>query len=72
MVQKNSILLYNGVVTHKRKSLDADLRLIFCSIDLLLYVPVNSYGHVGTLDVEMKGTMKKVFEDGSAFSKNHK
>ena len=45
-----------GIVTPKRKSLDADLRLIaknsFRLIDLLLYVRVNSYGHVGTLDVE--------------------
>ena len=36
--------------------LDADLRLIvensFCFTDLLLYAPVNSYGHVGALDVE--------------------
>ena len=45
-----------GVVTPKQKSLDADLRLIaknsFSLIDLLLFVPVNSFGHVGTLDVE--------------------
>ena len=45
-----------GVVTPKRKSLDAYLHLVannsFCLIDLLLFVPINSYGHVGTLDVE--------------------
>ena len=35
---------------------DTDLRFIaknsFCLIDLMLYVPVNSYGHVGTLELE--------------------
>ena len=51
-----------GVVTPERKSLDADLRLIakniFCLIDLLLYDPVNSYGHVGTLEVD-RGVKQK-------------
>ena len=45
-----------GLVTHKRKSFNIDLHLIakisFCFLDLLYYVPVNSYGHVGTLDVQ--------------------
>ena len=38
------------------KSHDVDLRLIatesFCVFDLLLYVPVNCFGHVETLTVE--------------------
>ena len=51
-----SRLLFKGLVTHKRKSLDADLRLIaknsFCLFDLLLYGPVNSCCHVETLAIE--------------------
>ena len=42
-----------GLVSHKRKSLNDDLRLIaknsVCLFDLLFYVPVNSYGHVEAL-----------------------
>ena len=45
-----------GLVTHMRFSLNIDLYLIaknsVCLFDLLLYVPVNSYGHVGKLAVE--------------------
>ena len=45
-----------GLVTHKRKSLDVDFGLIeknsFCLFYLLLYVPVDSYGHVGMIVVE--------------------
>ena len=45
-----------GLVTYKRKSLDADLRLIaknnFGLFNLLFYFPLNSFGHVRMLDVE--------------------
>ena len=44
------------LVTHTRKSLDADMRLIakncFCLFQLLLYAPVSSNYHVGMLAVE--------------------
>ena len=51
-----NLLHVTGLVTHKRESLDVDVRSItknsFCLLALLLYVPDNSYGHVGTLAVE--------------------
>ena len=49
------IPIFKGLVTHKRKSLDADficVYLHFCLFDLLLYVPINNYSHIGTLAVE--------------------
>ena len=50
------VTVVKGVVTYKRKSLDADWSLIaeniYYSFDLLLYVLANSFGHVGTLAVE--------------------
>ena len=53
---RSTIILPKGVVTPKQKSLNTDLCLIakniFCLIDLLLFAQVNSYGRVGTLDVE--------------------
>ena len=51
------VAVHMSFVLYKRKSLEVDLRLIAkkknsCWYDLMLNVPVNSYGHVGTIAVE--------------------
>ena len=67
LLQKSTKMIrrLKGLVTHKRKSLDTDLRFTaknsFCLFDLFFYVPVNRYGHVGTLAVESSESNKREF-----------